>query len=255
MHISRQSQRWWLVAVGDSLVRRRMERQPKARVGVVKAAAPRAAMRLAELQRVLKVERGCRTQLESLHARPSGPQAISQADVDLLRAVQHNQREAEQALTGQNDGLPSQIRALLADLETNRLPAADLERRMAALADEIGHLAREHLPAIGRELDAGVKSAQVAREEQGRAEQLRERLTASLTVAGTHLDAVIAALEQMIGRLSQWDSYQQFLRQVGQLLRGCRPHPEMLQAQQKFDGLRRHPLFAAVVASFRRASA
>ncbi len=181
--------------------------------------ADREKLVLAELERVLKMQRGCRAQLESLRARLAEQRRIGQPEVDLLQALQHNQREVDRALTSRGEGVPMHILALLADLENNRLSTDDIGQRMAALMDQLDRLGREHLSALGQELTAAAKTAQVAREEQGRAVPVDERLAAPLAVAGKHQDAVIAALEQMIGQLGQWDSYRRFLAEIGQLLR------------------------------------
>jgi hypothetical protein len=181
--------------------------------------AAREKLVLAELERVMKMERGCRAQLESLRARLAEPRRVAQPEVDLLQALQHNQREVDRALTNRGEGVPMHILALLADLENNRLSTDDLRQRMAALLEQIDRLGRERLPVIGQELTAAAKTAQVEREEQGRAAPANKRVVAPLNVAGEHQDAVIATLEQMIGQLAQWDSYRRFLSEIGQLSR------------------------------------
>jgi len=181
--------------------------------------AAREKLVLAELERVLKMQRGSRGQLESLRARLAEPRRIGQPEVDLLQALQHNQREVERALTSRGEGVPMHILALLADLENNRLSTDEIKRRMAALLEQIDRLGRRHLPAIGQELTAAAKTAQVEREEQGSTAAANKRVAVPLTVAGEHQDAVIAALEQMIGQLAQWDSYRRFVSAVGQLAR------------------------------------
>ena len=142
--------------------------------------ADREKLVLAELERVLQMQRGCRAQLESLRARLAEQRRIGQAEVDLLQALQHNQREVDRALTSRGEGVPMHILALLADLENNRLPTDDIQQRMAALLDQIDRLGREHLPAIGQELTAAAKTAQVEREEQGSAARPTSRRRAHL---------------------------------------------------------------------------
>lgn len=190
---------------------------------------------LAELERVLKMQRGCRSQVESLRTRLAELRQLGQAEVDYLQAVGQNQREAEQVLTSRGEGVPMHILALLADLENNRIPSDDVQRRLSAMLDEIDRLGRECLPAIGRELSAAVKMAQVALEEQGRGDGSGSRrsedgaekrtvafdkdgMVAALVAAAKHQDAVLASLEEMIGQLTQWDSYRRFPREIGQLL-------------------------------------
>ena len=129
--------------------------------------AGREKLIMSELERALRIERGCRGQIESLLARLAQPHRLGQAEVDQLQAIEHNQREADQVLTSRGEGVPMHVLALLADLENNRLQGDDVLRRMSALLAEIDRLGREHLPAIGRELTAAVKTAQVELEEAG----------------------------------------------------------------------------------------
>ena len=135
--------------------------------------AGREKLIMSELERALRIERGCRAQIESLLARLAQPPRLGQAEVDQLQAVEHNQREAGQVLTSRGEGVPMHVLALLADLENNRLQGDDIRRRVAALLAEIDRLGREHLPAIGRELTAAVKTAQVELEGQGGARRCR----------------------------------------------------------------------------------
>ncbi len=231
---------------------------------------------LAELRRVLQMERGCRAQLESLGARLAQRRPIGQPDVDLLQALQHNQREVDRALSSRGEGVPMHVLALLADLENNRVAGEDIRQRMAALLDQLERLSREHLSPLGQELTAAAKTAQAAREDssvsplpqagegqggraerrvsplplgegpgvraaetanpaqpaltpnpspKGRGDQIAglsansEPVAVPLVAAGQHQDAVIAALEQMIGQLGQWDSYRRFVSELGQVAR------------------------------------
>jgi uncharacterized small protein (DUF1192 family) len=181
--------------------------------------ADREKLVLAELQRVLTMQRGCRARLESLRAPFAQQRRIGQAEVDLFQALQHSQREVDRALTSRGEGVPMHVLALLADLENNRLSSDDIQQRMAALLDELERLRREHLSALAQELTAAAKTAQVEREGQGSATPVHGKLATPLAMVGRHQDAVIATLEQMIGQLGQWDSYRRFLAEIGQLRR------------------------------------
>ncbi len=181
--------------------------------------AGREKIILAELERALRIERGCRVQVESLGARLAEPRPLGRAEVDQLQAVEHNQREADQVLTSRGEGVLMHILALLAELENNRLQSDDAQPRMSALLEEIDRLGQQRLPVIGRELSAAVKTGQVALEGQGGATRSDGKIAASLAAAGKHQDAVIVSIERMIGQLARWDSYRTFPREIGQLLR------------------------------------
>jgi hypothetical protein len=178
--------------------------------------AGREKLIAAELERALRTQRSCRAQVDSIaDALKRSPQ-IGQAEVDQIQSVAHNQRDVDQVLTSPGEGLPMHVRALLADLEINRIQHSDLARRASALLAEIDRLDREHLPAIGRELTAATKTAQVNLEENA---PRANGIAASLATAAKHQDAVIASLVDLIGRQSRWDNYRRFAREIGQLVR------------------------------------
>jgi hypothetical protein len=181
--------------------------------------AGRQQLILAELQRALKMQRGSRAQVEALQIRSAEVGRIEQADVDRCQAAQLSQREVNQLLTGRGEGLPMHVFALLAELENNRIQSGDAQRWMRALLAEIEQLDREHLTAIGRELTAAAKTAQIELQEKARPPQNKTSVTAPLVAAGKHQDEVIAALERMLGQLSRWDNYRRFHREISQLLR------------------------------------
>lgn len=172
----------------------------------------------AELERVLKMQRACREQVESLVRKLAEGHSLGQTEADRLQSIEHNQGEASQLLTSRREGVPMHIRALLADLVNNRVPNNDSARRMAFLLEELDRLGREHLPAIGRELTSAEKIAQSATEGEGGDAAVRQA-TASLAIAAKHQDAVLVAVERMASRLSQWDNYRRFARELAQLLR------------------------------------
>ena len=73
--------------------------------------AGREKIILAELERALRIERGCRVQVESLGARLAEPRPLGRAEVDQLQAVEHKLREADQVLTSRGEGVLMHILA------------------------------------------------------------------------------------------------------------------------------------------------
>jgi len=180
--------------------------------------ANREGLIVAELARVLKMQRGSRGQVASLQIRLDQVGRLEEADVDRLLPAELSQRQVHRGLTSRSEGVPVHVLALLADLENNQLDAADVRRRMQALLDEIDRLDREHLTLIGRELTAAIKSARVALGQQPTPPGDR-RVAESLASAGAHQDQVIAALEQLLDQLARWDDYRRFHREISQVLR------------------------------------
>jgi len=206
--------------------------------------ASRQAALLAELSRVLQMQKQGRAQVGDLEIRLGEVGRFGRLDVDHLRGAELNQRQVNQTLTSPTDGVPMHVLGLLADLENNKVDSPDVQRQMQALLDEIDRLQREHLPPLGRELTAAIKAAQVALQDQPQekgtglsspkgpkgAPQKRApsplpgptpdpAVANSLAAAGRHQDQVIASLERMLDQLGQWDRYRRFHSQISQLLR------------------------------------
>jgi hypothetical protein len=181
--------------------------------------ASRQNLILTELARVLKMQRDSRSQVQALEIRVREIGALGQPDVDHLQGAELGQRQVGRSLTSRSEGVAMHILALLADLENNRVDSPDIQRRMQALLDEIGRLERDHLPPIGRELTAAIKSAQVGLQEQAKSSAPDPATAASLAMAGQHQDQVITSLEAALAQLKRWDDYRRFHRDVAQLLR------------------------------------
>ncbi len=175
--------------------------------------AARQELILAELARVLKMQRQGRGQVTALEIRIGELRRLEPIDLDRLQAAELNQRQVNTSLTSRADGIPMQVFTLLADLENNRLASPEVRRRMQELLDEIGQLDRKHLTAIDHDLVEAAKSAQAPPSGEDRA------TAALLESAGSHQDQVIASLEALLGRMNQWGSYRRFYHDVEQLLR------------------------------------
>ncbi|OHB70840.1 MAG: hypothetical protein A2V70_14195 [Planctomycetes bacterium RBG_13_63_9] len=168
---------------------------------------------------MLKMQQAARTQVESLEIRLAEIGQLGRLDVDHLQAAELNQRQVRTSLTSRSEGVAGVILALLADLENNKVDSPDVRRRMESLLQEIADLDREHLPLVGRELTAAIKTAQVALEESSDGRPSSADVGDRLAGAGKHQDQVIASLERMLAELSRWDDYRRFHREIGQLLR------------------------------------
>lgn len=186
----------------------------------------RQAAILAELSRVLEIERRGREQVAALEKRAAEAPKLAQLDVDQLRGAELNQRQVEHTLTSRSEGVPLHIFGLLADLENNRVDQPGVKRQMDSLLAEIQRLSTGDLPAVERELTAAIKTAQAALEAAPAAEPKAESPASSgagpavrgpMAAAGKHQDAVIAALERMVDELSRADRFRRFHRDVGQL--------------------------------------
>jgi hypothetical protein len=188
--------------------------------------ASRESLILAQLARVLKLQQDHRVQVAGLAARLGAAGQLAQFDVDHLQAAALGQRQIDEALAGRGEGVAGQVRALLADLENNRLGGLEIRRRMQRLLAEIARLEKEHLPSIAQDLTAAIKAAQVALEDDAPRKQATDQpaapaplLSAALAHAVEHQDQVIASLLAMLGQLGQWDHYRHFHHEMAGLLR------------------------------------
>ena len=194
--------------------------------------AERQAFIMAELLRVLKMQRASRRQVSTAEIKCDELGRLNQRDVDDLRGAELNQRQVNRTLADPAEGVPMHVAGLLADLENNGIDSPDVRRQMEAVLAEIQRLASEHLTVIGRELTSAIKAAQVKLEADAvdgisaendstpvPAGERDPAVAAGLAMAGKHQDEVIASLERMLGELSMWDSFRRFHRQVSQLLR------------------------------------
>ena len=182
--------------------------------------AGRQELLLAELARMLKMQRDARAGTKALEIRLGTLGRLEQLDLDHLQAADLNQRQVNRGLTNRDDGVPMFILALLADLENNRIESLDIRRRMQGLLAQLDRLEREHLLPLSRDLTSAVKSVQVRLQEQPKSSTAPDTATAApLARAGEHQDQVIAVLQSMLGQLNQWDGYRRFHRDLAQLLR------------------------------------
>jgi len=181
--------------------------------------AVRQSQILAELARVLQLQRDARSQVRMLDIRLHESTGLEQADIDRLQSAEFNQREVVRSLTSRTDGLPMQALGLLTDLENNRVDNPDFQRRLEGLLAEFDRLQREHLPPIGRELTAAIKASQVRLQSVPPPVGRDAQSESYLVSAGEHQQQVVASLENMLARLRQWNDYRRFHREVAQLLR------------------------------------
>ncbi len=187
--------------------------------------AGRQSLILAELARAVQMQRGNRSQVDALQIRSSEVGQLDRHDVDRLRAAELNQRQVGRSLTSRSEGVTMHVVALLADIQNNRVDSPDLQRRMEALLAAIDRLGREHLPVVGRELTAAIKSAEISLQQPPDAKdpptpKSDTSVTASLVSAREHQDQVIASLQTLLEQLARWDDkYRRFYRDVSQLLR------------------------------------
>jgi hypothetical protein len=176
---------------------------------------------LGQMAEALRVQRQCREQLGSLLIRleerqQDAVQLLGESDFNHLQSAQLNQRQVEKLLGPAADGVEGQIVALLDELAANRVEGQALAARMNDLLTKVRAVNREALVEISRQLTEAFKAARQGLE---RAAPVRadDEAAAALGAAARGQDEVIAALEGLLGTLSQWDSFSRIAREIGQI--------------------------------------
>ncbi|MHB8862676.1 MAG: coiled-coil domain-containing protein [Pirellulaceae bacterium] len=193
---------------------------------------------IAELVRVQQQTHGQTSQLE-IPLREIG--TLGRDEVDQLQGAELNQRQVQQRLGHPNDGMGAQVAELMRELESNRLDSSENIERLQNLRDGVDALNENTLPQIEHHL---VDALKFAREElasrgsdgTGGDSSVRDRLLQLVQEAAAGQAEVVRSLQQMLGQLSQWDSYRQLAREVGQLRR------EQESVNQRTQDLRRDTL-------------
>jgi hypothetical protein len=181
--------------------------------------AQRQATILSELGRVLKLEQEARAQVSDLQIQLAKVGALEKPDIDHAQAAELNQRVVHSTLTSDDRGLPAQIHDLLEELHTNKVDSPDIERLMSATLGELGRLDESHLTPLSHELTTAIKSARSELANEGASRKPAVAVRKAIDAAAVHQDAVIHSLEQLASKMSQWDNYRRFGREVAQLKR------------------------------------
>ena len=181
--------------------------------------AARQNLIVAELRRVLEMQRSARGRVAELAVRLGELAELSRPDLDHLQAAELTQRRIEDELTGKGDSIPGYVTALMTDLDNNRLDRPDVRRRMQSLLAELERAGRDDLPPIRHELTTAIKSAQAEGAPPGASWPADPAVGSSLLAAAAYQDRVMDTLDGILKDLGRWDNYRRFYHEVGRILR------------------------------------
>ena len=201
----------------------------------------RQAEILAQIAEVARLQQQTHGQTKQLEIPLREVGTLSRDEVDQLQGAELNQRQVQQRLGHPSDGIQSQVAELIKDIESNRLDSPAAMDRLGQLRDGLRALNENALPGIEHRMIDALKRA---REELGTrgennaadATRLREPLLQLVREVTAAQADVVRSLEQMLGQLSQWDSYRRLATEVGRLRR------EQEDVRQRTDALRRETL-------------
>ncbi|MCL6503608.1 MAG: hypothetical protein K6T86_13070 [Pirellulales bacterium] len=185
--------------------------------------AQRQAGILAELARLLRLQRESRAHLTDLSLQWEKVPEVVRQDVDHLQSAELAQQSVERGLISPSEGVAAQVESLLADLKHNQIDSPDAQRHLERLREAIAGLAANELPEISRALTAAFKRAgelaEAASQPDEKPAPPDQRLLAEIESAGRHQQQVVEVLEQLVAELSEWDNYRRFHRDIAQLRR------------------------------------
>lgn len=182
--------------------------------------AQRQTYLLGQLAEALRVQREARSQVGGLEIQWAETKRFDKPHIDQLQSSELNQRQVQRLLGDENDGARAVIAQALTDLDNNRIDSPEARRRLQELATELRRIEQQHLTVIQSDLINGLKVARMqlaAPPAAGNDEP--DSVDRLLTSAGQQQDAVIAALEELRGEFSQWDSYRRFAREISRIHR------------------------------------
>ena len=177
--------------------------------------AARESVILNELARLLKMQQSSRQETASLETQLGHVGRLGKADLDQLRAEELNQRQIRRGLVSPAEGVRASVVALLQELESNHIDNPALRRRMQGIADGLGRLDQNELPAAEQSLTAALKAAEDASDSAPLSPAARK----SLTDAGRLQESIAAALETLLGDLAEWNSFRGLARKLAQIRR------------------------------------
>jgi len=194
----------------------------------------RQAEILAQIAEVARLQRQTREQTTQLGIPLREIGALDRDDVDQLQGAELNQRQVQQRLGHPSDGIEMQIAELIRDVISNGLDGSATLDRLGQLRDGIHALNDDALPGIEHHM---IDALKLAREglEAGAAPH-REPLQQLLNDVTAGQEQVVRALEEMLGQLSQWDSYRRLATEVGRFRR------EQTEVRQRTESLRQETI-------------
>ncbi len=165
-----------------------------------------------ELARVLETQVAARNHIAGIQLQLRDVGKITPDDVDTLQTAELTQHNVDRALLGESTGVRGHVQRMLQMIENNRLDTPDVARRMQDILDTVTDISQHELPAITAALTAAVKDAQFSDEDQA-----ESPLAENLQTAAARQNQVVQKLEAELGKLSQWNNYRRFFRDVGRI--------------------------------------
>jgi hypothetical protein len=188
---------------------------------------------LGDLSRIVERQKDARARTTDLEIQLDEVGQLEDQDIPMLQGLSLAQRDIRHSLTNTREGVRSQIRSVLDELQNNKLDSPEMTRRLSGLDKLIGQLEKDNLAPIESELTTAEKSvdrpttsSKDAADEERPAkptpeqQQRNKEALKSLTKAGQLQDGAIRSLEEALGDLQRWDNYRKFARELAGIQSG-----------------------------------
>lgn len=164
-----------------------------------------------QLAEALRTQDNIRARATTVKAAAVELRELVERDVAMLQGCELQQRQVERLLGSDAEGAATHVDRLLAAIENNRVDETESIGRLSDFA--------ARLLVINHELVPGIRSALVRAAKAATSETVSpEHIAEILEESDRDQAEVVAALQQMIDRLSSWDDYRRFAREVSRLL-------------------------------------
>lgn len=177
---------------------------------------------VARIAQVLKLERKTHQRINDFDTRVRESTKLGQDEIDQLKAAELNQREVKQRLGRPAEGIAARIQALLDEAKSNGIDNPDLMTQLRRYYDTIDALNQHALVDIEHHLIDAVKLIRLMPPDENTGQRRmdtgpRDELQSLFGSIAENQRHVIETLEQLLGELEQWDSYQKLAREIGAL--------------------------------------
>jgi hypothetical protein len=181
--------------------------------------ASRQAALLAEIARILALERATHTQTQELLRQAEQVGEFRKQDVTSVHATELGQRQIRRSLSGAGEGVLSQSETLIEELQANRLDSSESLRRIEQIHADIHGLEVNELPAIEQNLLAVSKSRHLSNTTAAETVKSAAAFVAPLKAAAAGQSRVVVELESLLEQLEEWTNVRAIHRDIAQIQR------------------------------------
>jgi hypothetical protein len=167
---------------------------------------------LHRLDQLARQQRQAQDQTRAIELQLEKTGNLRGEDLDTLKRTELLQREVNSQLSNPAVGLSRQARQTLEELRNNQIEDPQIERRVAAIAEQLEQLGQQTLPEIESQLGAARKAA-----EQPDQRNAAQEAASQLEGAREDQADVLESLEEMRRELAEWRTERDLGRELNEL--------------------------------------